>query len=153
MVQVTFRLLKPNDIISDLVSLRTAEPWSHAVVIFGDVVYSSTFPKTVKTTITDTNVACPPRSGEDFTLDLTQEQHDKMLAWCSKQVGRSYDYLSVLGWLIGTKELQTPHHTYCFEFCWDALLHAGLDTRNHNLISGKDLKALLLTLGASSKIV
>jgi uncharacterized protein YycO len=153
MVQVTFRLLKPNDIISDLVSLRTAEPWSHAVVIFGDVVYSSTFPKTVKTTITDTNVACPPRSGEDFTLDVTQAQCDEMQFWCDSQVGKDYDYLSILGWMIGAKQLQTPHRTYCFEFCWDALLHAGLDTRNTNLISGNLLIKELTRLGATSKLV
>jgi uncharacterized protein YycO len=153
MVQVTFRLLKPCDIISDLVALRTNEPWSHAVVIFGNDVYSSTFPKTVKTTMTDTNVACPSRKGEDFTLDLTQTQYAAMLSWCERQVGKDYDYLSILGWMLGVKELQTRHRTYCFEFCWDALLHAGLDTSDNNLISGVDLSKELLRLGASYKIV
>ena len=153
MAQVTFRLLKPTDLVGEIIAWRTNEPWSHAVVIFGDAVYSSIFPKVLKTNITDTVVSFPPRKGDDFILEVTDDQYNEMLNWCKRQVGKNYDYLSMLGWALGLKQLQTPHRTYCFEFCWDTLLAAGLDIRNGNLITGtKLIEQLTLLDPISTKI-
>ena len=122
MPQIIFRLLKPNDIVGNLIVWRLKEPWSHAVVIFGDTAYSSTFPVVQRLPITDSEVACPPRIGLDFPLDLTQHQYDSMLKWCEAQVGKPYDYYCIVGWFFfGLKPFQFSTKTYCFEFCWDAL--------------------------------
>ena len=153
MAQVTFRLLKPNDLLSEIVAWRTGAPWSHAVVILGDTVYSSIFPQVLKTKITDATVACPPRKGDDFTLSITQDQYDKMVKWAERQVGKPYDYLSIIGWALGLKHLQTPHRTYCFEFCWDILYAAGLDAREDELLNGDQLiKQLTLLDPISTKL-
>ena len=139
MPQVIFRLLKPNDIISNLVVWRIREPWSHAVIIFDKIAYSSTYPVVQRLPIDHLDVACPPREGEDYFLELSQEHYDKMLSWCEKQVGKPYDYLCIFGWFFGIKPLQLSMGTYCFEFCWDALHSINFDTESEKTIAKKKI--------------
>jgi len=151
MPQVIFRLLKPNDIISNIVVWRIREPWSHAVIIFADVVYSSTLPMVQKMSIDHPDVACPPREGEDYFLELSQDHYNKMLDWCEKQVGKPYDYFCIFGWFFGIKPLQLSMGTYCFEFCWDALHSINFDIESEKTIAKKKIIERILLFRSTIK--
>jgi hypothetical protein len=152
MKDVTFRFLRPDSLIGRLISWRLGEPWSHVSILIDDAAYSAEMPWVKMLPLTDKTVAMPPRQGRDIVLNMTEWEARTMKEWCESQVGRDYDYLSVLGWILGWDWLQNKSNSYCFEFCYKALAHIGwLSLEDRDLIKGnkliEDIESYLKKLG------
>ena len=139
MAFVTFRFVEPNSIIGRLICWRLGEPWSHVTILFDDCAYSAQIPRVVQLPLDHHSVAMPPRTGKDIIIDVSKEDESKMRQWCGDQVGKTYDFASVLGWLLGWSWLQSRKNTYCFEFVRECLEHMGWIKPNRRLIKGNRL--------------
>lgn len=140
MKDVVFRFLRPDSLVGRLICWRLGEPWSHVAIIIDDAAYSAQIPWVAMLPLTDKDVAIPPRSGKDVVLNMTEWEARKIKEWCESQVGRDYDFLSVIGWALGWKWLQSRSNSYCFEFCYKALVQIGwLSPDDEDLIKGNKL--------------
>lgn len=153
MAKVTFRFLKPNAWYGHVICWRLCEPYSHAVVIIDDVAFSSTFPRVIKVAATDPRVHMPPREGVDMSLEIDDAVADLLIRWCESRVGKKYDYLSALGWALFSRRIECEDTDYCYEFCREALVRAGLLTRTDELISAERLMLDLYRIGARDVII
>lgn len=153
MAKVTFRFLKPNDWFGHLICWRLCEPYSHAVVIVDDVAFSSTFPRVVRIPATHDLVAMPPRVGVDMSLEIDDAVAALLVRWCESRVGKKYDYLSALGWILFHRGVECEDTNYCYEFCREALVRAGLLTRTDELISAERLMLDLYRIGARDVVI
>lgn len=134
-------------IVDDMISWRLESNWVHATIQIDDVVYSSTFPKTVALPTTNSEVSFPPRTGTKWSIEVTQEQKDKIKSYCESRVGTAYDVLSMAGWFLRIKKLQIKNLTYCFEMVYDSLVAAGMEPdRNKKFITGDQLENFILEL-------
>ena len=137
--RVVFRFLKPDSLAGRLIVWRLGEAWSHVCVLFDDCAYSAQIPLVAMLPLISNDVRVPPRKGLDIHVDVNEEDYEKMQIWCQKQVGRSYDFLSIFGWALGWKFLQSKRNSYCFEFCRKLLVHMGWLTSTDDLIKGNRL--------------
>jgi hypothetical protein len=149
MAYVVFRFVKPNSLTGKLICWRLGEPWSHVVVLFDEAAFSSEIPKVVERPLIHKSVAMPPREGRDVILEVTTSDYEKMKDWCESQLGKTYDFASILGWLFGWSWLQCRKNTYCFEYVRECLEHMGWLKPNDALIKGnrliQDIEALIET--------
>ena len=151
MEQIIILLYESNGLFDDLISWRLESNWVHATIEIDGYVYSSTFPKTVKVIPTDKEVAMPPRTGTSFKIDVTTEQKDSIKTYLESRVGTKYDVLSMLGWFLRIRELQSKNLTYCFEMVYDSLVAGGLETtRGKKYITGDQLENYILRLGGTT---
>lgn len=139
MQEVTFRFLRPDSLIGRLITWRLGEPWSHVSIIIDDTAYSAQLPWVVMLPLTDKSVAMPPRSGKDVVMKMSKRNAQKMKEFCESKIGQPYDILSIFGWLLGWKWLQLRKNSYCFEYCYQALLYMGWVKPDDNLIKGNRL--------------
>lgn len=153
MATVTFRFLKPNDWFGHLICWRLCEPYSHAVVIINDVAFSSTFPNVIKVPSTHPLVHMPPRQGSDMTLEIDDAVAALLLKWLESRVGKRYDYLSALGWLLYNKRVECSETNYCYEFCREALVRAGLLMPTDEMISAERLMLDIYRLGGKEVVI
>ncbi|MCK9529421.1 MAG: hypothetical protein M0R77_02460 [Gammaproteobacteria bacterium] len=139
MTNVIFRFLKPNSFVGRLISWRLGEPWSHVCIIIDDAAYSAQIPWTVMLPLSDKSVAVPPRRAFDLQLTLHHSDIEKLKAWCESKVGSPYDFLSIIGWFFGWSWLQNKRNSYCFEYCFQALVYMGWIKEEDKLIKGNKL--------------
>lgn len=139
MAEVIFRFLRPNSLIGHLITWRLGEPWSHVSIIIDDAAYSAQLPWVAMLPITDKSVAMPPRSGYDVVLHLNEQDTAKLKQWCESKVGTMYDILSIFGWILGWEWLQSKRNSYCFEYCFQALVYMGWLKPDDELIKGNKL--------------
>jgi hypothetical protein len=148
MVRVTFRFVRPNSFFGRVIAWRLCEPYSHAVVIIGNTAYSSTFPKVVALPASHRTVAMPPRKGVDMSLDVDDDVARLLEDWCKSQLGLFYDFLSIFGWALFNRRVENHNTSYCYEFCHEALVRAGLLTPTEDMISAERLMLDLYRVGA-----
>lgn len=160
MPYVTFRFVEPKSLIGNLICWRLQEPWSHVAILFEDAAYSAQIPRVAKLALDNKSVAIPPRKGKDIVVQVSDADYAKMQAWCEEQVGKTYDFASILGWALGWNWLQSRKNTYCFEYVRECLEHMGWLKPNKNLIKGnrliEDIEGLIAThvfAAAQDKIV
>ena len=129
----------------DVICWRLESQFCHATIELDGVVYSATFPKVIGVNVTDTkhpnykDVMFPPRKGKEYTIDLTDDEAAKAIAYCKSKIGTSYDILSALGWLLRIGSLRWRKHVYCFEYVYGALTAAKIFPQSKALITGDQL--------------
>jgi hypothetical protein len=136
---VTFRFVEPDSWVGRLICWRLKEPWSHVSILFHDCAYSAQVPLVVKLSLDHRSVAMPPRVGKDVIMLVSDADELKMRQWCESQLGKTYDFASILGWALGWSWLQSRKNTYCFEFVRECLGHMGWLRRTNRLIKGNRL--------------
>jgi hypothetical protein len=141
MAVVTFRFVEPDAWYGRVICWRLGEPWSHVSILFDDCAYSAEIPKVRKLPLTHKNVAIPPRKGKDVVVLMSDADEAKMREWCETKVGTWYDFLSLIGWLLGWNWLQSKFNTYCFEFVRECLENMGWLVPDESLIKGNRLIA------------
>jgi hypothetical protein len=85
---------------------------------------------------TNKSVNSPPRTVVDYVLPVSDVEYQVIVNWAKSRVGKPYDTLALLGWLLGDSKLQGKHSTYCFEFCREPLVLLGLLPRTTSLVRG-----------------
>jgi hypothetical protein len=140
MQNVTFRFFRPNSLIGNLICWRLGEPWSHVAILIEDAAYSDQMPHVEMLPLTHKDIAMPPRTGKDVIVNMTEDEIATIKSWCDGKVGQYYDFLSVFGWALGWDWLQSRSNSYCFEFCYKALVSIKwLPEDNDDLIKGNKL--------------
>lgn len=128
MKKIGIAFCTPQSIFGWMVVLRTQEHYSHAVVIDGDNCYSAEL----------TNIRKKPFDAkiyeEVYWLDLTDDEYNRVIDWLESRIGKHYDYMAVLAFLFGIKELEDKKHFYCFELCREALVRTGKLEKTDDLI-------------------
>lgn len=146
MATIIFRFVEPCSFIGRIITWRLKEPFSHVAILIDDTAYSAQIPYVAMLPVTHKSVAMPPRKGKDVVLEVTQEECQKIKNWCESHIGRSYDLISILGWIFGMPCLQSKTHTYCFEYCRKAVEQMGWLEPVNELIKGNRLLADLQAL-------
>ena len=98
------------------------DSYSHSELLFSDGVMFSASQYNNSTRFTNKN----PKSiaWVDVEVGITWEQEKLVRKFCQKQDGKKYDYLGVLGFVIGNSD--APNRWFCSEVCVRALQEAGL---------------------------
>lgn len=125
--------------IDNLICWRLESDFCHSTLEIDGVVYSATFPKVIKAPPTDKNVGIPPRDGDVYAIDLTDDEAAKAKAFCESMLGTSYDVLAMLGWWFRIQWMQRPNNLYCFEYTYAALAAAGIFPVSKRLVTGEQL--------------
>lgn len=139
MATITFRFVEPDAWYGRVICWRLGEPWSHVCILFDDCAYNAEIPRVRKLPLNHKNVAMPPRKGKDIVVHVSEADEAAMRDWCEGKVGAWYDFLSLFGWLLGWKWLQSKFNTYCFEFVRECLEFMGWLKPNDDLIKGNKL--------------
>ena len=137
--RIVFRFLRPSSLVGRLIAWRLGEPWSHVCVLFDDCAYSAQLPLVAMLPLISPDVSVPPRTGTDIHIDVDDADYQKMQLWCQQEVGMTYDILSIFGWILGWKVLQSKTNSYCFEFCRRLLVHMNWLKDSDDLIKGNRL--------------
>lgn len=133
------RLYRPSDAFGRLICWRLESDYSHATIELDGTIYSATFPKVVGVGPDDPGFGMPPRTGDAFTIRLTDDEAARALAYCKSMLGTSYDVLAMAAWAFRVQSLQRPGHAYCFEYVYDALAAAGVFPTSKRLVTGEQL--------------
>ncbi len=149
MATVTFRFLEADTWSGSIIRWRLKEPWSHAAIIIGEYAYNSTFPMVMMVPVTHHSMSLDIHPGIDISLEVTDQELTVIKNWCDSQLCKPYDFLSILGWIVGMPKLQSMNHTYCFEFCRRPLEFLGLlpAPATKELIRGRRLIQEIQTVG------
>jgi hypothetical protein len=153
MASIVVRFVRPSSLIGRLITWRLKEPYSHVVFIIDGLAYSSTFPFVSIFPLTHKSVAMPPREGVDLTMQLTDQEAAVIRNWCDSQIGKLYDFVSIIGWILGVSSIQSVNRTYCFEFCRQPLVLLGLLKPTRKLIKGDRLYQEIAQIIASRAMV
>ena len=139
MPQATVRLYYPADAFGNLICWRLESAYSHATIELDGVIYSATYPLVVAVPPDDTGFGMPLRSGREFHIVLSDEEHDKAVSWFKARVGTRYDVLAMLGWAFRVKRWQSDTSSYCFDSVYRCLAAAGVLEPTDNFVSGDEL--------------
>lgn len=140
MMRIGIAFNRPQSIFGKFVVWRTGEPYSHAVVVVYDHVYSA---ELLDIRIRPFN---PEIYDEIYWFDITYTQFREITNWLDSRVGKNYDYLALLGFLLGWDKLNHTKFHYCFEFCRTALSEIFLLPERKDLITGNELLQDVRTL-------
>ena len=142
MPKAIIRFYESDCFFDTLIQFRLESNWVHATIEVGGLVYSATSPRVIAVPSTDPEVSIPDRIGAVVSIDITEEQETAILEFLKPKVAKSYDDLSVLGWILRCRFLQIKHLYYCFELVYSALSYADiLEGIGKDFISGDQLLA------------
>lgn len=149
----SFRIVfkKPQGIIGKLVCWRTKDIYSHSWIELDGIIYD---PSVIygKRIILNKNLRRRNYPADlVIEIKLTKSERQLMRAWVEDWVGSPYDFLSVLGWFFGIKEMESNRNSYCHEFCRHSLVRLGKLPADNHLITARRLKRELV--GISGKIL
>lgn len=150
---VVVRFLEPNSLSGSIASWRLLEPYGHAVIAFDGRVYNAIPPKIVQQSFEDPAVAIPPRVGVDLRVPVTEVQFAVMEKWCQSHLGKWYDLMSVIGWMLYLPNFHKKGNFYCFEFCREAFVHVGILPESKDLISSERLMLDLYRAYSENKLM
>ena len=139
MAKIIFRFVEPCSLVGKIITWWLNEPFSHMAIIIGDVAYSAQVPFVAMLPASHKSVAMPPRTGVDVVIEASEEERLRIKEWCESHIGRSYDILSILGWMFGLHWLQSRKNNYCFEYGRKALEHMGWLEPTDDLVKGQRL--------------
>lgn len=140
---IEFNFTKPVSLVGDIIVWRTGDKYSHSWVVLDGVMYDPLPLKSKRHK--------PPIRQGDLTFHLTVNDSDfeRVQKWCENWVGSYYDFIAIFGWLIGVKEIDSPHHTYCHEFCNEILnMIQDKKVERPDLISAQDVIERLTSMNA-----
>lgn len=115
----------PGNFFDKLIRVLTRSPYSHVELVFGADLFFSASSRDGEVRFRYIN---PEMAKWDFVrLDLTQWQEDNLKELCRDVVGKSYDWLGVLRFVLPLLR-QSWDKWFCSEVCLDRLQHVGLFT-------------------------
>ncbi len=111
MKKITFKYYGDDSIGRWIICLRLGSVFSHTAIVFGDTKYEATMLG---------GVFKSPNSDADgytyqHTIEVSDEQYEKALAYAESQLGKDYDKRAILGFILGSKD-QSEDNLFCSEF-------------------------------------
>ena len=119
-LQVEVLLYRGKGPLSSLIRWQTRSNYAHAAFNFhGRVIESLPWRGVIcRAYHPSDNIA------DKFTVDLTSEVYEQLLAWATSQVGRRYDWQGVLGF-VSRRKLLLNDRWFCSEFVFYGLAQVG----------------------------
>lgn len=110
--------------ITELFTGKWKHSYSHCEVIFSDGIWFSSSPRDGG--VRYKYIVEAPDTWDILTLDVPLQAELMVRDWCTKQVGKKYDWVGVLlGQLLHMGYIQDPHRWYCSEIVSTILLKVG----------------------------
>lgn len=124
---------KPQSLAGKIVVWRTYDRYSHSVVILGDRLFSSEIPYVKKRSVEGYPIA------ERHVFSVDERTYGEIETWLESRVGKRYDILSLLGWMVGIRWIQHSKFHFCHEFCREVLVRAGILAPTRDFITANNL--------------
>ena len=138
-MKIGLAFTKPQSLAGKAVVWRTYDKYSHSVIVMGDTLYSSQIPRVVKKPVDGYPIAAL------YEFDVSEETYRAVEAWLESRVGKWYDVLSLVGWLLGIRSIQWNRFHFCHEFCHEALVRAGVLEPTNDFITADNLILSVMT--------
>jgi len=147
-MEESFRIVfsKPTSIIGKLVCWRTKDNYSHSWIELDGVIYDPSIVYS-KRVIVEKKIR-RKKYPADLVIELKLTKADKQMtrAWAEDWIGTKYDFLSIIGWLLGAKEIESSRNSYCHEFCRHSMVRLGKLPADNHLITAEQLEEELIGL-------
>jgi len=146
--RIVFR--KPrSSIFGKIVCWRLKDIYSHSWIELDGVIYDP-IPIFSKRRIL-TKDARRKTYPADLVIQVELNEMEAALtrAWMEDWVGTKYDFLSIIGWALGAKEIESNRNSYCHEFCRQSMVRLGKLDASNKLITAKQLEQELTKMGAN----
>lgn len=123
---VIVRLYRGTSLISNLIKWQTRGDYSHSAIIVANTLYEAKeFKGTVKRMAYDDSDKV---DYEDFIVETTREQRDKLVEFLEKQLGKGYDYWAAFAFITRSKaDRKATNQWICSELSFAAIKDIGIE--------------------------
>ena len=134
----TINFYKSSSTLDDIICFLSRDQYCHVTLTvngmsygaapFGTVQKSRT---TLLSSVRDFNLKISQEQTEgnvdNFHINLTREQEVELVAFLDAQLGKKYDYLSVIGFVLYTEDRSKSNRWFCSELVFAALRKVGVE--------------------------
>ena len=137
MAEILVCFKKPGrfDLVGQLIKLRTGDEYHHSFIVANGVKYDPTFPRVGRVPLNGQ----PPKADLTLAIPCSDVELAIITRWLEEQVGGTYDWLAIIGWIFGIKEIEFKLSSYCHEFCREVLVLLGRVIPSNDQITAKRL--------------
>lgn len=116
--------------LSRLIRWKTWGKWSHASILTPDFKIYESWTTGVRK-VDDYRQDQTPGTVVHFfdVIGLTDEQSEKVIEFCNKQLGKKYDFWGIFGFLF-RKKYESSNKWFCSELVYAAFKYAGVELLN-----------------------
>ena len=119
---VKINFYKPSSILGKLVCFFQRGKYSHCNITVDDLTYEiRPFNKVKKFQLE------PSKIIDSFDIKLSKRQKIQLVDFLDKQIGKSYDYLSIIGFIIYKNDRSKSNIWFCSELIVSALLKVNFE--------------------------
>jgi uncharacterized protein YycO len=127
MPQITVRFVNSDDFVGKAIDWVTFSLWDHTEIQTADGGYIGAH---AGSGVQERPANyCTPSRERRYTLDVTQEQYDKIFAFAKSKVGTPYNYRDIVGLFIH-HDITSQHREICSMFVFECFLAAGIQLLN-----------------------
>jgi hypothetical protein len=136
---------RPHTIFGKIICWRTGDIFSHSLIVKDDTYYSAAPFRVVTGTFCREKIICRHNGEYDGihgvlqSVELTDEQWEKMSEWLNSKVGKFYDVWAIFGFVFNKKSWQAKSRFYCHEFSRGAFEAAKLLPPTKDFIFARSL--------------